>query len=132
MNSEIVDLKIAIDKWRAAPSVRRRAYPIEIKKRALALLPKHSPKVLSKQLGLCVSMFYSWRNAMKDEQLELSTTKSMNFKNDLVSATKFHFEPGPPKTPDVIARIEMQNFCIDIFSSGALVAVCEKLTGRQI
>jgi transposase-like protein len=130
MNSEILELKLAIEKWRSAPTLRRKGFPIEIKKRAVELLPRHSPKKLSRELGLCISMFYAWRNSLNNKDHDLAVPLSKERLSTLVNATKYHIEKAPVKKNEVVARIGLQNAFIEIHSTASLVAVCEKLMGR--
>ena len=58
MNREVRELKSAIEIWRATPQSGRKCYPIEIKRRAVALYEKNPPKSLARELGICVSLFY--------------------------------------------------------------------------
>jgi transposase-like protein len=133
MEKEVRDLRAAIETWKSNPAPGRKAYPVEIKQNAIAMLRKHSPSLLAKQLGICVSMLYAWRAFLQREGLSVETFKVVAPSDPIFPATKVLLPQVGPKRSEsaMVAKIRFGNASIEIHSADALVSVCESLAGRQ-
>jgi transposase-like protein len=136
MDREQKDLRIAIEQWRANPPPGKKEFPPELKLRALKLFEKgqQPPKVLASEIGICVSLFYSWRRWRAEIQ---SFTEELKFSKEAdavsLSATKIHLESVPTVAKNatlMIAKLQCGGASIEFYSADSLLAVCEKLVSR--
>jgi transposase-like protein len=132
MIREIHDLKLAIESWRASLGKGRKCYPIEIKKRAVELFHKNPPKILASQLGICVSLFYTWQDLLKAAGNDLTTPSETSVQRNLVTATKFQFQMPKLKSAEAVARIDFEKASIEILSTDALISICKSLMGGEV